>query len=96
MSWPEEEEGQSKRGSGLGRTMPTDITHSDGGAPTESQGEQAWAVASRGQGRVEVGDRWAPGPETWCLSSGVKLKLCPQPGENHAPFPSSIDMEGMK
>lgn len=54
------------------------------GAPTESWDEQAWAVAPRGQGGFEVGDRWAPGPETWCLSSEIKLKLYPQSGENDA------------
>ena len=26
-----------------------------------------------------VGDRWAPGLDSWCLSSGVKLKLCSHP-----------------
>ena len=29
---------------------------------------------------TEVGDRWAPGLDSWCLSSGVKLKLCSHPG----------------
>ena len=26
-------------------------------------------------GETEVGDRWAPGPDSRCLSSGVKVKL---------------------
>ena len=25
---------------------------------------------------TEVRDGWAPGPESWCFSTGVKLKLC--------------------
>ena len=28
---------------------------------------------------IEVGDRWAPGLDSWCLSSGVKLNLCSHP-----------------
>ena len=28
---------------------------------------------------TEVGDRWAPGLDSWCLSSGVKFKLCSHP-----------------
>ena len=28
---------------------------------------------------TEVGDRWAPGMDSWCLSNGLKLKLCSQP-----------------
>ena len=28
---------------------------------------------------TEVGDRWAPGLDSWCLSSGVRLKLCSHP-----------------
>ena len=27
----------------------------------------------------EVGDRWAPGLDSGCLSSGAKLKLCSHP-----------------
>ena len=44
------------------------------------------AVGMYGEGRMffptsdtEVGDRWAPGLDSWCLSSGVKLKLCSHP-----------------
>ena len=29
--------------------------------------------------QFEVGDRWAPGLHRWCLSSGVKVKLCSPP-----------------
>ena len=29
--------------------------------------------------KSEVGDRWGPGLDSWCLSSGVKLKFCSQP-----------------
>ena len=28
---------------------------------------------------TEVGDRWALGLDSWCLSSGVKVKLCSHP-----------------
>ena len=31
---------------------------------------------SMGPDAGEVGDRWAPGLDSWCLPSGVKLKLC--------------------
>ena len=31
------------------------------------------------QGHAEVGDRWTPGPGSWYLSSGVKLKLYSRP-----------------
>ena len=28
---------------------------------------------------VEVADRWASGLDSWCLSGGVKFKLCSHP-----------------
>ena len=47
------------------------------------------------QGGFEMEDRWAPGPDSWCLSNGAELKFCPKSAKKGARFPSSIDMVGM-
>ena len=50
------------------------------------------------QGKFEIGDKWAPGLNSWWLSSRAKLRFCPQldKNKNDTYFPFSTDMEEIK